>query len=238
ELVLGNEDAAFTHLRKAAHLADGAFLAGTLALKRGSFTEAAKYLETAAQQENQLGQLFAKHDIVATLSLPVTEEVSVHVGPDIRGVLLALAETYQGQERRQDAIDCLERLRQLEPHDVLVRLSLVELLMDTATEDREIAQWVVQLAEGVENESPLQTALLLYKAKALRTLGLSEAALEVLSKALNRKKDRSIDLLQALRYEQALVYEGLGQDQRARTELQKLYAEDPDYEDVAAKLGL
>ena len=40
----------------------------------------------------------------------------------------------------------------------------------------------------------------------------------------------------ALRYERALVYEGLGQDQRARTELEKLYAEAPEYEDVAARL--
>ena len=34
------------------------------------------------------------------------------------------------------------------------------------------------------------------------------------------------------------VYENLGQRQRARSELEKLYAEDPDYEDVAARLGL
>jgi len=30
----------------------------------------------------------------------------------------------------------------------------------------------------------------------------------------------------------------MGQDQRARSELGKVYAEDPDYEDVAARLGL
>lgn len=238
ELVLGNEDAALAHLRKAAHLADGAFLAGTLALKQGSLEEAATYLTAAAQQENELGQLFAKHDIAAILSLPITEEVSVHVGPDMRGVLLALAETYQGQARLQDAIDCLERLQKLEPHDALVKMSLAELLMETEPKDRETSQRVVQLAEGMENESPIHTALLLYKARALRALGLSEAALEVLSKALSRKKDRSADLLQALRYQLALAYEDLGQDQRARVELQKLYAEEPAYEDVAAKLGL
>jgi len=51
-------------------------------------------------------------------------------------------------------------------------------------------------------------------------------------------KDRSEELLRALRYERALVYGDLGQHKRARSELGKLYAEAPDYEDVAERLGL
>jgi len=236
ELALGNEDAALAHLRNSVHLADGAFLAGVLALKQERFDEAAAYLTTAAQQEGELGHYISKYDIVATMSLVITDEVSAHVGPDIRGVLLALAETYQRQEHWQEAVTCLERLRQLEPQDVVVKLSLAELWMEMKPGGQDACQKVVQLAEGVENDSAIHTALLLYKAKALRGLGLLEAALEILSSALGRKKDRPDDLLRALRYERALVYEGLGQDQRARTELEKLYAEAPEYEDVAARL--
>src|SRR5262249_31034261 len=157
----------------------------------------------------------------ATMSLAVTEEVSAHVGSDIRGVLLALAEAYQAQERRQDAIACLERLRRLEPDDVVVKLSLAELLMENSSGNQETYQKVVQLTEGVENESPVHTALLLYKAKALHELNFLDAALEVLSDVLQRKKGRSDELLHALHYERALVYEGLGQGRRARTELAK-----------------
>ncbi|MBW1699991.1 MAG: DUF4236 domain-containing protein, partial [Deltaproteobacteria bacterium] len=73
---------------------------------------------------------------------------------------------------------------------------------------------------------------------ALRNLGLNEAARDVLTKALRRKKDRSDDLLHAIRYERVLVYEDLGQHKRARSEVEKLYAEAPDYEDVAPRLGL
>lgn len=80
--------------------------------------------------------------------------------------------------------------------------------------------------------------MLLYKAMALRGLGLLAAALEVLSGALSRKKGRPADVLFALRYERALVYEGLGQRKRARTDLEKLYADAPDHEDVAARLGV
>ena len=97
------------------------------------------------------------------------------------------------------------------------------------------------MTEGVENESEIHAALLLYKAKALRRLNLKEAAGDVLSKVLRRKKDRSDDLLYALRYERALAYEDLGQHKRARSELEnsmrkprvmKIWPQDWEYEEA------
>lgn len=64
---------------------------------------------------------------------------------------------------------------------------------------------------------------MLYKANAPRRLNLKEAARDVLTKALRRRKDRSDDLLRALWYDRALVYEDLGQHKRARSELEKPY---------------
>jgi predicted Zn-dependent protease len=69
-------------------------------------------------------------------------------------------------------------------------------------------------------------------------LGLLAAARDTLTAALRRKKGRTGELLQAIRYERALVYGEMGQAKRARSELGKLYAEDPAYEDVAKRLGL
>lgn len=238
ELVLGNEEKALEHLEKAVHQADGAYLAGFLALKQERLEEAANYLATAAEKHSRLGRHFSKYGISATMSLPITDEVSAHVGPDLRGVLLGLVEVYQRQERWEDAIACLERLQRLEPDDVVVKLSLAELLLDARPGEKNVCRKIVRLAEGIENETPVHTALLLYKARALRGLGLLDAARETLTGALRRKKGRSEELLRALRYERALVYEDLGQRRRARSELEKLYAEDPDYEDVAARLGL
>lgn len=238
ELVLGNEEKALEHLAKAVHLADGAYLAGFLALKQERLSEATDYLATAAEQHSRLGRYFSKYGISATMNLPITDGVSAHVGPDIRGVLLALVEVYQRLERWEEAISCLERLRRLEPEDVVVKLSLAELLLEIHSGDKQACQKVVQLTENIENETPLHTALLLYKAQALRGLGLLIAARETLTGALRRKKGRSDELLRALRYERALVYEDLGQQRRARSELEKLYAEAPDYEDVAARLGI
>ena len=96
--------------------------------------------------------------------------------------------------------------------------------------DKNVCRKVVRLAEGTGNETPVHTALLLYKARALRGLGLLDAARETLTGALRRRKSRSEELLRALRYERALVYENLGKPRRARSKLEKLYAEAPDYD--------
>ncbi|SFM99447.1 DUF4236 domain-containing protein [Thermodesulforhabdus norvegica] len=237
ELIRGNEDKALEHFERALHLADCACLAGFLALKKGRLQKAADYLTMAAEKHDRLGRHLSRYGISAVTSFPITDEVTVHVRPDLRGVLLGLVEVYQRQERWKDAIVCLERLRELEPDDVVVRLSLAELLLAAHPGDKDACRRVVSLAEGIGNDTPVHTALLLYKARALRGLGLLTAALETLTAALRRKKGRSEELLRALRYERALVYEELGRLRRARSELEKLYAEDPDYEDVAARLG-
>ncbi|GAB4278427.1 MAG: hypothetical protein Kow0029_21680 [Candidatus Rifleibacteriota bacterium] len=238
ELVLGNEDKALEYFKDAVHLADGAYLAGFLTLKKEQLAEAADYLATAAEKHNRLGRYFSKYGISATMSLPITDEVSAHVGPDLRGVLLGLVEVYQRHERWEDAIACLERLRRLEPDDVVVKLSLAELLLDAHPGDKKVCRKVVRLVEGIENETPIHAALMLYKAKALRHLGLATAARDTLTAALRRKKGRSEELLKALRYERALAYEDLGQKSRARAEFEKIYAEASDFEDVAERLGL
>jgi tetratricopeptide (TPR) repeat protein len=238
EIVLGNENKALSHLKKAVHLADGAYLAGLLALKKSQFDKASEYLSKAAEHSKALNRYFDKYGISATMSLPITEEVSVHVGPNIRGVFLGLVEIYQRQKKWEDAVNCLNRLRDMEPEDVVIKLSLAEILMESKSGDKDINKKVIKLAEGVENESEVHAALLFYKAKALRDLKLFAASRDVLTKALRRKKGRSDELLRALRYERALVYEDLGQQKRCRNELEKLYAEAPDYEDVAMRLGL
>ncbi len=238
ELALGNEDKALEHLHKATHLADAAYLAGFLALKRERLPEAVEHLAAAAERPRRLGTLFSKYGLTATLSLPITDEVTAHVGADLRGVLLGLVEVYQLLERWADAIACLERLRRLEPDDVVVKLSLAELLLTSHPDDQAVCRRIVRLAEGVANETAVHAALLLYKARALRGLGLPVAARDTLTTALRRRKERPDELLRALRYQRARVYDDLGQTRRARGEFEKLYAEDPDYEDVARRLGL
>jgi len=238
EYVAGRTRQALTKLREATHLADGAFLAGFLAIDVGRFAEAATYLKQAAVRSTSLGRHFAKYGLAVELSLPITEEVTAHVTPSRRGALLGLVEAYQRQGKVKEALDCLKQLRRETPDDVVVNLSMAELVYDAAPTDKRLAKQIVELAGDVKNDSSVHAALMLYKAKALRTLGLHTAARDVLTAALRKKKDRSDDLLRALRYERACVYEDLAQAARARREFETLYAQDPSYEDVAQRLGL
>jgi len=58
ELALGNEGKALELLRRAVHLADGTYLAGFLALKRGMLKEAQQYLAAAYKNYRKLGRYF------------------------------------------------------------------------------------------------------------------------------------------------------------------------------------
>ena len=238
ELSQGNYEAALRHLQAATHLTDGAFLAGFLNLKNEDTSRAIPLLKQAAQDYRRLGQYFNKYGLSLTLSLPITEEVAAHVGPSLRGTLLALVEAYQVAEDWDKAHECLQRLRKLEPNDVVILLSLVELVWQANYGNEDTCRYVVKLTKDIDNETPIRTALLLYKARALNGLKMHTAARDILTKTLRRKKDRSDDLLLTLRYERALTYESLGQAKRARSDFEKIYAEDPDFEDVAKRLGV
>jgi len=237
QFVLKHETAALNHFSRAQQLADAAFMAGILALKREEFGKAERFLEAAKAKGNSLGRYFNKYGIQASAALAITEQVTAIVGADLRGVLLALAEVNQHQGRWKEAARSLKQLYRRDPEDVIVRLSLAELAVEEAG-DKRSCQTAVKLAEGVENESELHAALLLYKGMALHRLGLLAAARDTLTAALRRRKGRSDELLRAVRYQRALVYDAMGRVKQTRSELGKVYAEDPDYEDVAARLGL
>jgi len=56
--------------------------------------------------------------------------------------------------------------------------------------------------------------------------------------ACRKRKNRDEDLIRAIRFERACVYEDLGRKTQARREFEKLYAEDPADQAVAHRLGL
>jgi len=169
--------------------------------------------------------------------LPITDEVAACIECNRESVLLGLVEACQRLGRLTDAMQWLDSLWHLNPDDPVIKLSLCELLLEQDQSNKG-AERVVRLARHVENESPIHAALLLYKAKALRKLGLAEAAKEALTVAMRRKKGRSNTLMCAIRYERAMAYEDIGWKRQARSDLAHIYAEDPDYADVAKRLGI
>lgn len=238
ELLAGNDAKALDQLRHATHLPDGAFMAGFLALKSGFFAEAVTDLEFAVGRAAELGRVLEKYKATLTVDLAITETFMAHLPLNAEGAGLALVEAYQRTKQYPKAIATLEGVLRAWPDDPVVKLSLVELLLDSAAGDRTVLQRVVTLTDDVPNLTPVHTALSLYRARALRGLGLADAAAQTLTSALALKKDRSSELLLGLRYERALAFEQSGQPARARTEFERIYAEDSHYEDVATRLGL
>jgi len=238
EALLGHHNKAYELLVQAAHLPDAAFLTGFLALEKNQLDQAEQLLRYAAAKHRQLGYLQKRYGVVPSLELPITDEITAHLPMNLRGTLLGLVEVLQRQGKDQEALAQLERLFRLEPEDPLVKLSLAELLWQTQPDDPHTWKRILRLAQGIQNDSPIHAALLLYQARALRKLGLLEAARDVLTRLLRKKKSLPDSLRKAIQYERALVYESLGQHRRARREWEKLYLVDPHFQDVAARCGM
>ena len=215
--------------------ADSLFIAGLANLKLQNYEKAAELLRLAAASKS-IGSTFRKYGVAFSVEVAIAPEIMTLISADRKGALLCLAEACQSLGRHKEAIEALVRLLKVDPGDLLGRLSLAELLWDVGAEDRNVCRRIVRLLGSVRDESPAHAAAMLYKARALRSLGLLDAAAEVLRAALRRRKGKPADLLKALRYEKALVYEQQGRKALARREFSKLYAEDPDYEDVQERV--
>ncbi len=236
QFMLEDYEQALSHLQQALTITDAAFLSGAAALNLGRLDDAAKYFESALTDAEHLSAFFGKYGIMPQLQMPITPEVTAVLGPDTRGVCLLLTEVYQGLDRLQDAVTCVKRLLNAGDNEVVVRLSLAELLLEPGMKDSNTCKEVVQLAKDVENESFVHTALLLYKAEALICLGMEDAAKDTLTYGLRRKKGRPAQLLHEMLYQRAMIFLSQGQNSRARKDLERIFAQDPDFMDVSDQL--
>jgi len=231
----GDPDGALTALEEARELPDAAWMAGMIRLRREDFDRARAHFEHALARLDDLGALFGKYEIAAQANLPITSDIFAHVFPRERGTRLALLEIAQIKGHNADAMVHIELLMQLDATDPVVLLSFAELALDSP-EDRALMDRVVRATMDVENETPVDTAILLYRGRALAALGMPDAAIDVFTLANRRRKDRPEELLHQVRYDRAVLYEQVGRKAQARREFERLYAENPEFEDIRARL--
>lgn len=233
----GDALAALQRLEEDPSLPDSGFLAGFLCLGLDRFDASAQHFERALSRKEQLGNTFGKHGILMQIRMPLTESVAVESRPDEMGARLGLVEAYQRLGRSDVAVKHLKLLWQQQGPLPLILLSLLELYSETHGNDPATCKEMLRLTQQpMHEDSDITAAILLYRARALRQLGMNIAARDLLTKTLRRAKHYSRDLSHALRYERILVYEALGQAKRMRSEAEKLYADAPDYEDLAERL--
>jgi tetratricopeptide (TPR) repeat protein len=174
---------------------------------------------------------------VVTKRSYLIDVIFAHIFPRERGTRLALVEIAQIEGCHDEAMRHIELLMEIDATDPVVFLSFAELALDTP-EDRTLMDRVVRATVHVENETPVDTTILLYRGKALAALGLPNAAIDVFTLANRRRKDRPDGLLHQIRYDRAVLYHETGQRARARRQFERIYAADPGFEDVAARLGV
>jgi len=207
------------------------FAAAAIFFQRG-------YCVNALEHATQAHQLVEIQGHVAegslTITLAITEEVSLEIAPTSDGIVLLAAEICQQMGKFDQAMQCLRELLKRDDDNVIIKLSLAELLYDTATNEDSMHE-IVRLGKRIEPTDVAAIGLLLYKARALYKVRMNEGIPAMLMPILNAGDPLPHDLTLALRYQIGLAHEALGQADLARQQFSHIYAEDADYEDVAKK---
>jgi tetratricopeptide (TPR) repeat protein len=212
------------------HVAEELFAAMSLvALDRAG--EAVAPLETVVGSHRPLpDELMQRYGVDGVIEVDVTPFVAARLPIGSVGAALLLAEVYQQTGRAQKAIELLESLGSLSPEPV-VALSLAELYTQTSA-------WrdVIRVTDGFRNVDDATCHLQCMRSNALRELGTNDAALEAAREAL-RSRSRRPEILRLARYQRALAYEAAGRTAIARKDLERIFAEDSTFLDVAERLA-
>lgn len=227
-------DEALEHfLAAASSEAGAAILAATILAERedGSEFKAIELLEKVVQSDDEFPTpLMEKYLASTEVEINVTPRVTVGVPVDGLAATLLLVELYQSTRRVREAIALLEELVELAKQPVLI-LSLCELYAS-----REIWEGIIDRAQGIEPEDDVSLEIVIYYGRAMQEKGLHDAAVSVFGKALSKKKDRTPGLLHEAAYWRAISYQEQGKHSQARKEFEILYAEAPNFRDVAQRL--
>jgi tetratricopeptide (TPR) repeat protein len=170
---------------------------------------------------------FVRKYLFTQLELSIAPGVTAELPVNRDAVGLALAELKQDAGESEEAIDVVE---QLEP-TAYAAVSLAELYSQVGRHDD-----VVELTEGIKNEDDATALLLVYRAVALREQGYNDAAHEAFKEAL-RSRSRAASVRHLALSERARNYEAQGKKGMARKDLERILAEDSDFEGVRERLA-
>jgi len=178
------------------------------------------------------GQDPASHEFVSTylfthLELSLAQGVTAELPVNRDAVGLALAELKQEHGDLEGAIDAVE---QLEP-TTYSAVSLAELYAQTGRWDD-----VIELTEGIKNEDDAAALLCVFRGQAFRQQGFHDAAHEALKEAL-RSRSRAAPIRHLALAERAQNYLGQGKKGMARKDLERILAEDSNYEGLREQLS-
>lgn len=228
------KEEALAHFIEAAPEEPGAaiFAAALLAENDPSNFQATEMLEGIIQSDGEFPTpLMEKYLSGITLNINITPRVTATVPVDGLAATLLLVELYQKQGRLRNAIGLLEEVEEL-AHEPVVTLSLCELYAE-----RGHWEGIIDRAKSTEPDDDVTLEILIYYGRAMQEMDMHEAAVTVFTKALRRKKNREPALLNEAMYWRAISYIEQGKVSQANKEFQRIFAENPDFRDVAERLN-
>jgi tetratricopeptide (TPR) repeat protein len=168
--------------------------------------------------------------------LEVTKYIECPLHLDKKGLFLALAESYQHQKKECVALSLLIKLNDEIPEDKIVILSLLEIsAVSNISTTAELTELLIK-TKNFENNEPIDTNILYYRAYISYKLGLKDPAIEQLTKLLQKRKHRPDDLLLDIRYLRGRIYGELGNLKKSKDDYQTIYAHDPNFKDISTRL--
>ncbi|MBZ9688614.1 DUF4236 domain-containing protein [Clostridium estertheticum] len=218
--------------------ADSLFMAGYIALGNEEYFVAEDYLTRCKQRLNELGTTISKFNSDFELTLAITDYIEIPINLDFKGLTLAIVEAYQNQEKYNEAINSLEELWNQNPSDKVICLSMIDLIAHHEPAVKQHLTDIIEATKDIDNDEPIDTNIIYLRGFALYSLGLVDAGTKQLTDVLRRKKDRPADLLLQIRYIRGRIYEEAGQGSKAKSDYEKVYLEEPNFEDVKERLGL
>ncbi|MBQ8755746.1 MAG: DUF4236 domain-containing protein [Lentisphaeria bacterium] len=235
--IIGDILQAETLLKKSTCYADAIFILGFIYLNSKRFNDAIIMFEQAERCPKQIGCFFQRYQLEMTLTLSLSPFLSVEFPPELLTAYLAHAEALQQLQKITEACNILLSLYKKNPQNHLVIISLAELVLKFAPNDTKWMNAIINLTKNVNNETYIQTVMLMYKAEAFTNLGMHDAAITTLTSALRRKADRPLDLLIELQYKRGFLYSKMGKKTQAIKDLQEVFVQDPNYANVKQLLA-
>ncbi|UDQ98105.1 hypothetical protein AAEX28_14115 [Lentisphaerota bacterium WC36G] len=216
---------------------DASFMRGVIEQGKGNYKTSLESFEKVMESPAKLGQFFDKHNVYFKLNLDLSHEQLLPIYFDERCMLICLSMIYSELDLKQDAFELLWHLYS-EDYKNLEIILLISQLVVNSDSDKSVYKDVVLITSGIQNRTPLQTMILLNKSKALKILGNYQEACNVLTYALQRTGGRSLNLIHELLYEQALIYELLNQNIRAKKNYERIYLHNQKFKDIAQKVHM
>jgi len=234
----GQKAEALANFHKAASIPDSYFCAALYLFQEKEYEPAIRYFTRVLKKHAGLGKLLRKYGIRSYSQLTICHGLKFAVTLDLDRIKVVTGYGHLMAGDREKAARYFKNVLASQPQQVDILLACIYGIFATIKVDEEMCKKIVELTREVERQSEHHAAVLMYKARALRKLGLHTAARDELSSVIRKKSILTDRLELALRYERSLVYEAMGHMGRARKEWEKIYSQAPDFKDVEEKLDL